>query len=441
MRISSLRGRLILWLGGTLTATWLAAVLIAGFVIRDEMDETLDSALQETAQRLLPLAVADILNHDGDLTERSVVPLGEHEEHLTYLIRDAAGTVILQSHDAEREDFPDRPHRGFINHDDYRVYGEATVSGTLFIEVAESIEHRHEAALEATISLMTPLAVLLPISLAGIWWLVRRALLPLLDLGGAIEARGAGDLTPVPAEGLPDEIRPIADAVNRLMDRLHRSLETERSFTANSAHELRTPIAGALAQTQRLMATTPAGEARERLAGIESSLVRLGRIAEKLMQLARAEGGALVCETASDLAPVLVLLVDEFRRNEDTTHRLVFDDPDARALPSRMDQDAFAILVRNLIENALRHGTAGEPVTLTVEESGAIAIRNDCPALNPVDLGNLTARFKRGATAVSEGSGLGLAIARAIAEGAGARLQLSSPLAGTDRGFEAKLYL
>jgi len=262
----------------------------------------------------------------------------------------------------------------------------------------------------------------------------------LLDLRSDIEARGAGNLTPVNADRLPEEIGPIALAVNQLMNRLQRSLLAERSFAANSAHELRTPIAGALAQTQRLLSTLNAGDIHDRVETIEHALQRLTRISEKLMQLSRAEGGTLISETATNLQPVLNYVVDEFRRDADQGGRISFSPQAMNSLVSRMDGDAFGILMRNLIENALKHSPAGSAIEITSPGPGEVRVVNSGPAIAAGQLDELSKPFARGTTTV-EGSGLGLAIAKAIASGAGAGLTILSPANGREDGFEVQLRL
>src|SRR5690606_9193130 len=135
--------------------------------------------------------------------------------------------------------------------------------------------------------------------------------------------------------------------------------EAERSFTANSAHELRTPLATALAQVQRLEQELPSGTQQHKARQIEDTLRSLSRLSEKLMQLAKAEGGRLVADTPQDLVPVLALVVDELRRTVQVPLKL--DLPEGRPVSSSLDPDAFAILVRNLIDNALKHGAADQP--------------------------------------------------------------------------------
>ena len=437
----SLRRRLSLGLAGAVTAIWLLGVVVAGLVMRHELDEAFDSALQETAQRLLPLAVTEIINHGGDLSAaREIAPLGPHDEFLTYLIRDKLGNVILRSHDARITDFPALPRPGFTDTASHRVFGETAISGNIFVEVAEPLDHRREATLESTVSLAIPLILFVPLIAVGVWWAVSRSVAPVLGLRDEIETRGAGDLTPVAGGGLPDEVGPIAEAVNRLLSRLQRSLEAERSFTANSAHELRTPIAGALAQTQRLMATLPAGDVLDRARKIETTLRRLTRISEKLMQLARAEGGGLLAPGAADLMPVLMHVVEAFRGDGAADGRLELEAADGASLVSILDVDAFGILLRNLIENALKHSPDGTPVLIAVDAPDTVRVVNDGPAVPAEILRGLTEPFARGGS-VAEGSGLGLAIADAIARGAGGELTLRSPTPGRDDGFEAEVRL
>jgi two-component system OmpR family sensor kinase len=259
-------------------------------------------------------------------------------------------------------------------------------------------------------------------------------MIPIRRFRAGIEARGGGDLSPIPAEGLPSEFRPNAQAVNRLLDRLRRALEAERSFTANSAHELRTPVAGALAQVQRLIVEATDEETRSRARQVEAALQRLARLSEKLMQLARAEGGRLQAEAPVDLAPILRMLVADMGREDG--HRIELTLPNAEVMAS-IDPDAFAILARNLIENALHHGAQDAPVQVSLSPKGVLRVVNTGPVVPADVLGRLARPFERGPTD-AHGSGLGLAIVAAIAAGTGGRLDLISPATGRADGFEAK---
>jgi two-component system OmpR family sensor kinase len=437
----SLQRRLGVGLTILLASLWLAATGIAGFVVRSEMYEVFDSALQETAERLMPLAVMEILNQDtsnGSINPQNIAPLEEAKEYLTYTVRDASGHVLLQSHEAKGDIFPANPVTGFHNAGQYRFYGTSAISNTLFIEVAEPLEHRRKALLETVLALLVPLALAIPLSFLGVWYYVRRSLRPMVAYRDAIEARGEGDLTPVDSQGqLPAEMEPVSRAVNSLMERLERALEAERSFTSNSAHELRTPIAEALAQTQRLKREIADGlPSDERIKRIESSLRKLSRLSEKLMQLARAEGAGLLLPEPADLTPVLHHVLQDFRGASD---RLDIDVPEDGPVVSRLDPDVFAILARNLIENALKYGSENESIVVQLGP-GVFRVINGGPLVEEQTLRGLSDRFVRG-TAKANGSGLGLAIVRAIAQGVHTSLDIRSPATGRSDGFEVSFSL
>ena len=303
-----------LGIGLTLGATllWLLGVAASGLVAQHEMNEVFDSALEETAQRILPLAVTDILSRETDTGSRTAPALKEHDEYLTYVVRDRQGTLLLQSHDADPSVFGDLPREGFIDTSTHRIYGASAVSDTLYIEVAEPLAHRREAALEAGLALLAPLFVLIPVSLVGIWWVVRLSLRPVVEFQQSIESRGASDLSPVNKDGLPEEFEPTAVAVNRLLERLNRALDAERSFTANSEHELRTPLATALAKVQRLKTQLEDQHLKKNVVEIEEALRGLSTLSGKLLELAKAEGGGALSQTPHNLVPILAMIARDF---------------------------------------------------------------------------------------------------------------------------------
>ena len=440
----SLQWRLTIGLTAVVSVLWLAAVLAAGTIVRSETDKVFDSALQEVAQRVLPLAYIELLNRDrdnsGEPASQRIPAVDPHTETITYIVRDATGRVLMQSHDADPLAFPTDLRPGFHSGPKLRLYTESAIQGTVLVTTAEPFQHRREAVLKAMTVLAVPLIVLLPICLLGVWWLVAWSLRPLVDWQGEIEVRGRGNLAPVNATNLPTEVAPIAAAVDGLIARLRQALEAERSFTGNSAHELRTPIAAALAQVQRLIIELPDNAMRGRAQAIESALRELARLSEKLLQLAKAEGGSLIADTPQDLAPVLQLVCSDLARATSIGKRLSVQIPPSGSVMSRMDPDAFAILARNLIENALKHGDSHGQVDVKLTQDGLMSVANRGPVVSPHDLSRLTRPFERGATR-AKGSGLGLAIADAIARGAGGSLELLSPMTGGTDGFEARVLL
>ncbi len=431
----SLGQRLGLWLVVSVAVLWLAATTVAGLVLRREIDAVFDSALQEVAQRVLPLAYAELLSREPDDPPQRMAQVGPHREYIAYVVRDAEGHDLLKSSDADQMGIPMGLTPGFATVGGLRTYTESAVSGTILVTTAENLGFRAAAVRHAVMALIWPLVGLVPIALVAVWLTLRLSLKPVLAFRRAIEARGRGNLSPVATDGLPDEMAPVTVSVNALIERLRGALEAERGFTANSAHELRTPVAAALAQTQRLMAELPDGPARERARAIATSLRRLSRLSEKLLQLAKAEGGGLIAEHPAPLAPVLRLVIEELDRQTDRGEDLaVTVDPDGGPL-SDLDPDAFAILARNLIENALKHGGPDAPVTVRLQH-GVFEVSNRGAIVPAEVLARLQRPFERGPTG-ADGSGLGLAIAAAICRGAGLALDLASPVPGEPDGFRA----
>jgi two-component system OmpR family sensor kinase len=435
---ASLQGRLGLSLGLTLTVLWLAAATVTAVIVRGEMDEVFDSALRETAERILPLAVTDIVGREDQGVTQRLAPIREHDEFFTYLVRDAEGRILLQSHAADPSVFPPYDGPGFRQTATHRLYSDAALQGTIRITVAEPLAHRASVAREIRMGLGLPLLIVLPIALAAIGLAVRFSLAPLRRFRTRLEARGARDLSEVPASDLPTEIGPLAETLNGLLARLREAFDAERSFAANAAHELRTPLAGAIAQAQRLRSETrePATEARA--TEIETTLKRLTRLSERLMQLARAEGGRLRMDRSADLRAVARIVVDDIGR-AGALGRIALNLPDS-AVMSDIDPDAFAILCRNLVENALRHGSENSAVEMTLTADGHLVVANVGPVVPREMLDRLTARFER-ANASTDGSGLGLAIVAAIANRIGSSLVLKSPRPGSASGFEASIRL
>ena len=448
----SLQWRLGLTLLLLLTLLWTGAASVTAILARHALDEVLDSALQETAQRILPLAAAEVLGRDEPgLTQRQG-GIRKHDEFLTYAVRDGQGRLLLLSHDADPAVFSGWRGVGFSQTGSHRLYGEEALQGSVRLTVAEPLAHRRVLAREIQMGLVLPLLVFLPIALLTTVLAVRASLGPLRRFRERLAMRGARDLSLVPVDGLPAELLPVADTLNGLLGRLAAAFEAERNFAANAAHELRTPLAGAIAQAQRLQAETSDPGARSRAAEIEASLKRLTRLSERLLQLARAEGGRLRLDHCADLRPVARLLAEEQSRVAGGGRVLLALPPEP--VLSDLDPDVFAILYRNLVENALRHGCGDTPVEVSLSPEGLLSVANEGPLVPEEDLRRWVQRFERAGTqanvqahgqanvqAQAQGSGLGLAIVHAIAQRIGSALLLRSPRTGQDSGFEATLRL
>ncbi|EJC66257.1 signal transduction histidine kinase [Rhizobium leguminosarum bv. viciae WSM1455] len=451
MRIgASLQTRLALALGLSVTLLWLTAAAVTAHRLGGQMEEVFDDGLKATAQRILPIARHDLREgHQG----RNATDYDDHDEDddgdgrigrearygedVSFIVRDQNGQVLLGSKGADASSFPPFTKRGFLRTATHQLYYDTSFDGNLTIAVAEPLDHRTELSRKMLLGLVLPLIVVIPLSLLAIYLAVRRSLRPVRALRQELANRGAQDLSPVTDSGLPTELLPISAGVNQLLDRLTAAFHAERAFAANAAHELRTPVAGAIAQAQRIRSETKEKLTSQRATEIETTLKRLMRISEKLMQLARAEGGRLQSDEPSDLRTVLQMVLQDFARAGEG--RIALRLPQVPVL-SMLDPDTVGILCRNLIENALKHGAQHGFVEVSLEPDGLLTVANDGPNLPADAMDRLMRRFERGAGKIG-GTGLGLAIVTAIADRVGADVQIVSPRPVKNEGVQVEIKL
>jgi two-component system OmpR family sensor kinase len=426
-----------------LALLWLAGVLGSGIVLKTLIDEKSDDELQESAAILLSL-----VRYTDDLLITAAV-LGENmppanggttHEHLVYQVRDASGRVLLRSHNAPPA-LADAPLReGLYEVAGWRVATLADSAKGRFVQLADPLAERRAALVSALLWLTLPLAALLAFAAYIVYRASQSLVQQVQRTADAVSRQDPQALGVLPLDGVVTKMKPAVVATNRLLARLAEALAAERSFTYNSAHELRTPIAAALAQAQLLPATAESAAAKERADALVGALSRLARLAERLLALARAEGAQALTDAWVDLADVVRLTVDEFELDQRLGSRhIVADISPARV---RGDLDAIGLAVRNLVENALAHGAGGTVIRVacaTTPDAATLAVIDDGPGVRAAEIPSLVKRFARGAAAAGGGAGLGLSIVDTLARRMGAKLALMSPPRGQRVGFEARL--
>lgn len=453
-RRPSIALQLALGLSAGMALLWAGAATISVAVMQHELNEAYDDSLRESALRLLPLAVHDLRERDHGV-DRLIVS-GEqedgdgddddyprdglaHEASFTYFVRDKDGALVLRDEHVPDDMAVDQP-AGFSDLNGQRTFALEDPRSGYSIVIIELSDRRATAFRDSIAALGLPLLALIPLIAGGVWLAMRLALRPLQALRRDIAQRDSRNLEPLRSDRHPAELAPIAEAVGALLERLKAALDAERAFAARSAHELRTPIAGALAQTQQLADELAGKPGMERVREIEAALKRLSQLSEKLLQLARIEAGFARTDSEIDQLPVLNMVIRDINAGTAWRDRVQFDPGEAERLPASIDPDGLAIVLRNLIENGLKHGRPGTPVRVYIAPSGSLHIQNEGTPLDPAELAQLGKPFVRGGT-TADGSGLGLSIARGIIEQAGGRLTLRSPITGTTSGVEAVIEL
>jgi two-component system sensor histidine kinase QseC len=265
-----------------------------------------------------------------------------------------------------------------------------------------------------------------------VWWAVRRSTRPLRQLGWALAARRPQSLEPVAADDSPSEMLPMLQALNRLLARVAALLDSERRFTADAAHELRTPIAAVRSQAQVALGEADETRRRHALQATVEGCDRASRLVDQLLTLARLDSSqptphfgtvdlaAVARQVAADLAPRAIAKCQTLEVDAATRCRM------------RGDATLMAVLVRNLADNAVRYAPHGATVRIGVHDGadGAIlAVEDSGPGLSDADMARLGERFFRVTGSAESGSGLGWSIVRRVAEALGLELKVGRSVA------------
>ncbi|WP_293604985.1 ATP-binding protein [Polaromonas sp. UBA4122] len=440
----SLRGRL-LWF--VLVAILLVAVLQAVTAYRgalQQADALFDDHLQQMARSMrsgIPLGSPLAESDDADGFDLYVQIWGPD------------GTQLFRS---TRSALPPRAVLGFsdveANGNRYRVYSLQTASQT--VQIAQDLSARTARARSLALRAVLPFALLTPLLMLAVWWVITRSLAPIERARREVARRAADDFSPLSDDGLPDEVRPLVDELNLLFGRVRSAFDAQKNFVADAAHELRSPLTALKLQAQSLRRSDEDPAAREAgIARLNQGIDRAIRLVEQLLLLAREEAGrgqAPAADERVNLREVVKLAVADLLPQARLKHidlGLAENHPLQADVQVNGQGEALRILLRNLLDNAVKYTPAsgqvdvslhlqeGQPV-LTIEDSG--------PGIAPGDRPRVFDRFFRASEVPSEtGSGLGLAIVKVIAERHGATLALgqSSRLGGlkVDVRFPAAL--
>ena len=428
----------------------IAAVLIVGLAAalsyqqaRHEVQELMDGQMTRMARLMLAQVQEDathLMNLPGFLAAQRGFRFSHRELTLEYQIGKPDGTMLVRSEGIPVDAFANALGFSTVIYENkpWRNLILETTDGAYRIQVAQSIRKRDKEALEISRKTTLPLAVVFPLLLVAIYFSVRRGLKPLDELAHDVSCRSPENLSLLPDEATPREVQPLVTALNRLIFRVNNSLENERRFTADAAHELRTPLAAVRIQTQVAMLSEDAEKRNHALAQALAGVDRSTRLVEQMLRLARLDPLArLLTPEKVDLAELVRDVVAGLRDASSATAITVDLDETASLIDG--DVGLLEIALRNLVDNSLRYSAPDSSVMvfLRSETVGLVmGVSDNGPGVKAEELPRLVERFYRGASVQAEGSGLGLTIVHRIAELHGARLELANREGG---GFQACL--
>ncbi|AMM25782.1 ATP-binding protein [Variovorax sp. PAMC 28711] len=421
----SLQRRLLLYLLVCAPLVWGVALYFSIDQARHQINELFDTELIRLARQLQSTLGPDIGRAEGPLPpapQEGAPDAGESDvRDLAVAVWDQHGQLMLA--DREGVQLPNLPNRsGFFNEDvagrPWRVYYLQSLDGRWQVAAGQGTYERDELIFGLMTSQVAPWLLVLPFLLALMAWAVRRALAPIADLTTELANRQADDLQPIPEGPTPAELKPMIGAMNGLFARIDALLVRERRFTADAAHELRTPLAVLRAQWDVVRRSGSPDERTQAERKLDAGLDRMGRLVTQMLALSRVESGALPALVEVAWTPVVeqamsdCLLLAERRGIE-----LSCEWPPVGQYPFPLmgDENLLTVLLRNLLDNAIRYAPVGTGVVLRFTQD-TVEVANDGPPLSDAQLRRLGERFYRPDGQEEGGSGLGVSIVRRIAE-------------------------
>ena len=427
---SSIRQQLLVTLLSVVALGWVLTAVTAYYDARHEVEELFDAELAQSARVLLAMSSHELIEERAyrGSNQAVVIPFADsldgsmgYERKLAF--QAWVGDQLAQrSANAPRQPLSDR-RSGYSEHviggEGWRVFSLSAADSDLRVQVAQSLAIRDELVGGITLRLLIPLLVSLPLLAIVIWVGVDRALRPLSRLARDVASREPDNLAALPPERAPEEILPLVRALNQLFARLQQAFDNERRFTADAAHELRTPLAALKIQAQVAQAATDDEGRRRALGQLLQGVDRATHLVQQLLTLARVDP-----DTAfRDARPVDLCAI--------ATETLAELAADARARDVELalapgcagevmgNADALSMLLRNLVDNAIRYTPQGGQVEVAIQRDDAgvrLQVADSGPGIPLAERQQVMERFYRGKRAQATGSGLGLSIVLRVAE-------------------------
>lgn len=414
----SLRRRLSILLLGGVSICWIWMLVWSYLDAHHEIGELMDGQLVVEARTLLAIAAHEAKEMATPAYKEEPHEEHDHIENLRFQIWSGNDHLVLKSPGTPSHPLTDK--NGFSDGADeggeyprWRYFVEWNEKHDVRVIVGENYHVRDELINHTLWQLLAPALFGLPILGVWVWLAIRHGLGPLNDVAKQIRAREPEHLNPVEPATAPIEIRPLIESINQLFMRVEKAIESEKRFTADAAHELRTPLAALAAQAQVALRARDAEERRHAIDQLIASSRRSARLVDQLLTLARVDPtGTMPAGTVElDWLAQQVCAINGPLAVEngvtlelDTMHTVVTG-----------DADMLRIMLRNLVDNAIRYTPAGGRVAVSVTER-TVSVADSGPGIPAEERERVFDRFHRLAGQEKEGSGLGLSIVARIAE-------------------------
>ncbi|HDS6852193.1 TPA: two-component system sensor histidine kinase QseC [Enterobacter cancerogenus] len=419
-------------------AAWFAASLVAWQQTTHKLDKLFDTQQMLFAKRLLTMDLDEVRAPERMRDMPKKVKHGRlDDDALAFAIFSADGDMILNDGENGR-DIPYHYRRdGFDDgrlkddNDAWRFVWLTSPDGKYRVVVGQEAEYRQEMALDVVSSQLTPWLVALPVMLLLLIVMLSRELKPLKKLAQTLRSRSPDATETLSTQGVPAEVRPLLDSLNHLFTRTQEMMSRERRFTSDAAHELRSPLAALKVQTDvaQLYLDDPQAQAKA-LAQMHDGIDRASRLVDQLLTLSRLDSldnlDNIEPLALADLLQSAVMDIYHPAQQAGIDIRLNINAPQATRTGQQL---LLSLLVRNLLDNAIRYSPRGSVVDVTLN-ARSFSVRDNGPGIAPDALARVGERFYRPPGQDETGSGLGLSIVKRIATLHGMRVSLANSAEG-----------
>jgi two-component system sensor histidine kinase QseC len=428
----SLRRRLLWMISLAVLLAWGATALFTYFDARQQIGEMLDAHLAQSAGLIATQMTHELDNEAGLTVPRQY----KQESKIAFQVWDRRAALRLRSANAPQARMSEQD-AGFsdatIDGTRWRIFSRWDESGRYAVQVGERLALRRELAQSVASHLLHPLAVALPVLAILIWFAVNAGLLPLSAVARQVQRRAPDNLTPLGEREVPQEVAPLVQALNTLFARLRATFEQERRFTADAAHELRTPLAAVKTQAQVALAASSGDERQRALSNVVLGVDRATHLVEQLLILARLDPQANLPGAVPVALPDLAAscIAEQAQSAYDKGVELALESAEKAIVLG--DPTLLSVLLRNLIDNAIRYSPAASEVEVSITRtSGVVRLRvtDNGPGIPERERDRVFDRFYRVSGPAEEGSGLGLSIVKRIADLHHASIRLSQGTGG-----------
>jgi len=463
----SLFGEILDWMLAPLLLLWPMSIAITYLVAKSIANQPFDHALEDSVT-VLAQQVKEV---DGNVvarlpgTARDILR-ADDVDSVYFQISGPRGEIVDGDRDLPQPNPDDAERSGRVHFRTESLHGtpiriayawvnlqpllDATQEPRLaLVQVAETLDKRAQLANEIIKGVILPQFIILPVILALVWFALSRGLSPLAQLQERIRARPPDDLSPIDSRQVPEEISPLVGSLNDMLARLAHTIDAQKRFIADAAHQMKTPLAGMRMQSELALRQVDPNEIHRSLEQLAKSSESATRLVNQLLALARAENQPHAGQTLEplDLAALARDVVQDwvqasFAHEIDLGYEVIGDPPE-------IDGSALMLreLLSNLIDNALRYTPPGGSVTVRVRgtnigngNQALLEVEDTGPGIAPSERHRVFERFYRILGSSASGSGLGLAIVREIAQQHGADIEIFNNPRSTHKKFPGSLF-